>query len=1007
MGNSPEEMMQQIANAVQKLTETVELANGHSPHLGRECRVDARSTGVNDVRNLRLQFQTKLSDLLFTGRKLRGVGVDRISIALIDANTGKVVTSGPESSIKLDVVVLEGDFNKDDEDDWTHEEFENFVVKERRQKGLLLMGDLQVTLNGGVGELGELIFTDNSSWNRSKRFRIGIKKALGYCGNMRIREAKTDAFRVKEHRGESSVKHDIPALDDEIWRLKMIAKDGKYHQRLSEAGIHKVGDFLLQLFTDPMKLKKILGMSSNSTNWDTLENHAKSCKINRKLYLYYTDGVRKHGAVFNTNHQLIGLIKDRVYCAIDRLSTNDLEHGDTVVKKALDNWDDVREFNGETFSMQKKSSGSFPCHVFERQIENLIPIPSDLPPPICAAPGGPQAPLANVDLTAEGHNDATALALPVQSPNANPGNGEEFLVDEFPIEYDPTFGDIMNGLNFPGVNSITNVRSLTQNQDINFQFSMTSHLGNCWWPMDSIVDGLPYASTSSFQSRSALLLPAGIHGMEDFRSPDSDDSTANGLAASEKHEIPAFDDEIWRLKMIAKDGRYHQKLSEAGIHKVGDFLMQLFTDPMKLKEILGMSSNSTNWDTLENQAKRCKINWKLYWYYTESMRKHGVVFNIDHQLFGLIKDGLYSAADRLSADDLEHGHTIVKKALDNKNDVMEFNGETFSPSMQKKSSSLLTPQICAAPGGLEAPLPNVGLTAEGHNGTTALTSPVQLQNTNSGTAMKLSVDESVRVTAPLPISTDPSNILITRGDNGIPTGGSPIQSHGNNFHNATWSHTIYSSSQMHHTVNENAPPSELPSAMISRSQSSSTLPPSEGYLVMGNFSDDKDNWWENLLSHSSTDYDEFLKTPLYDGGSVRGTSRGVIGWLKIKAVMQWGIFIRKTVMKRRGIIVQPPIELQTAIKLLLRTQTPLRHDAKFHRYSPFIQTIALILMLNYQSVTTEKEGQARAHTYDGDRNGDKTTRPNLVRRLESVEDKVRSPRRRDRSAADGDASSGE
>jgi hypothetical protein len=35
---------------------------------------------------------------------------------LLDASTGQVVTAGPESSAKLDVVVLEGDFAVDDEE---------------------------------------------------------------------------------------------------------------------------------------------------------------------------------------------------------------------------------------------------------------------------------------------------------------------------------------------------------------------------------------------------------------------------------------------------------------------------------------------------------------------------------------------------------------------------------------------------------------------------------------------------------------------------------------------------------------------------------------------------------------------------------------------------------------------------------------------------------------------------------------------------------------------------
>jgi len=80
----------------------------------------------------------------------------------------------------------------------------------------------------------------------------------------------------------------------------------------------------------------------------------------------------------------------------------------------------------------------------------------------------------------------------------------------------------------------------------------------------------------------------------------------------------------------------------------------------------------------------------------------------------------------------EHGDTIVKKALANLSDVYEFSGETFSGSMQKKSSTSfpsqvyegqienLTPvqgsmaaAIFPAPVNLEAPLTNGGVTTEG------------------------------------------------------------------------------------------------------------------------------------------------------------------------------------------------------------------------------------------------------------------------------------------------------
>lgn len=150
---------------------------------------------------MQLQFRSKLSLPLYTGGKVEGEQGTAIHIVLVDANTGHLVTSGPESSVKLNVVVLEGDFNTEDDENWTEETFESHIVREREGKRPLLHGELQVALKEGVGTLGELTFTDNSSWIRSRKFRLGLKVS-SVCEGVRIREAKTDAFTVKDHRGE-------------------------------------------------------------------------------------------------------------------------------------------------------------------------------------------------------------------------------------------------------------------------------------------------------------------------------------------------------------------------------------------------------------------------------------------------------------------------------------------------------------------------------------------------------------------------------------------------------------------------------------------------------------------------------------------------------------------------------------------------------------------------------------------------------------------------------------
>ncbi|KAJ0746358.1 putative CALMODULIN-BINDING PROTEIN60 [Helianthus annuus] len=311
-----------------------------------------------DGRNLQLHFRSRMSLPLFTGGKVEGEQGAAIHIVLIDANTGHVVTSGPESSIKLDIVVLEGDFNNEDDEGWTEEEFESHVVKEREGKRPLLTGDLQVVLKEGVGTLGELTFTDNSSWIRSRKFRLGLKVASGFCEGIRVREAKTEAFTVKDHRGELYKKHYPPTLNDEVWRLEKIGKDGSFHKRLNSAGIFTVEDFLRLVVRDSQKLRNILGSGMSNKMWEALIEHAKTCVLSTKLYVYYPEDNRNVGVVFNNIYELRGLIAADQYQSADSLSDGQKVYVDALVKKAYDNWNQVVEYDGKSlvnFKQPKRS----------------------------------------------------------------------------------------------------------------------------------------------------------------------------------------------------------------------------------------------------------------------------------------------------------------------------------------------------------------------------------------------------------------------------------------------------------------------------------------------------------------------------------------------------------------------------------------------------------------------------------------------------------------------------
>lgn len=52
-------------------------------------------------------------------------------------------------------------------------------------------------------------------------------------------------------------KHHTPSLDDPIWRLKKISKQGASHKKLESKGIKTVKDFLMQYYLDPLSLRQV------------------------------------------------------------------------------------------------------------------------------------------------------------------------------------------------------------------------------------------------------------------------------------------------------------------------------------------------------------------------------------------------------------------------------------------------------------------------------------------------------------------------------------------------------------------------------------------------------------------------------------------------------------------------------------------------------------------------------------------------------------------------------
>ena len=56
-------------------------------------------------------------------------------------------------------------------------------------------------------------------------------------------------------------KHYPPMLNDEVWRLEKIGKDGAFHKKLASINVNSVQDFLKLSIVDPAKLKNACFLS--------------------------------------------------------------------------------------------------------------------------------------------------------------------------------------------------------------------------------------------------------------------------------------------------------------------------------------------------------------------------------------------------------------------------------------------------------------------------------------------------------------------------------------------------------------------------------------------------------------------------------------------------------------------------------------------------------------------------------------------------------------------------
>ncbi|KAE8677820.1 hypothetical protein F3Y22_tig00111495pilonHSYRG00041 [Hibiscus syriacus] len=207
---------------------------------------------------------------LFTGGKVEG---EQGAAIHVDVISGTAVQTGTESSLKLDVVVLEGDFNEEADEDWTKQQFESYQAKASEccfHTLACIIVYLQCTRN------------------------IIHQHCMIKCGD-----------RAELHK--KLFKAQIVTVED---FLRLLVRDSKKLRNASDSVFHSRQSSYSLIFTSTFFdfLIYILVSGMSNRMWENTVEHAKTCVLGGKHYVYYTDQTHSPGVVFGHIYKLRGLM---------------------------------------------------------------------------------------------------------------------------------------------------------------------------------------------------------------------------------------------------------------------------------------------------------------------------------------------------------------------------------------------------------------------------------------------------------------------------------------------------------------------------------------------------------------------------------------------------------------------------------------------------------------------------------------------------------------------------
>lgn len=289
---------------------------------------------------------------VYTERKLTAEGDKAIEIAIFRDN--QIITSGPLSSARIEVVALHGDFLYVVPYNWTERDFTGSIVS--NHLGPTLGGVCQVKLKNGVATLSDISFKKVSSKTDSGKLILAARVHRSDKGGLRVKEAVMNAVEVQVLRNQVNEKSNRPKLKDEVHRLNGISRNGQPLKKLQERDIYYVEDFLKAINKDKENIRNdCFNIKKDNKRWEATVKHAKECDLegNCMLKLYRVDGENVE-LFFNCIHSLVGAKFNSYYVPTDKFSLAQEVQVDLLKKNAYD------ELAGIEFSYEMKEGGPMP-----------------------------------------------------------------------------------------------------------------------------------------------------------------------------------------------------------------------------------------------------------------------------------------------------------------------------------------------------------------------------------------------------------------------------------------------------------------------------------------------------------------------------------------------------------------------------------------------------------------------------------------------------------------------